>query len=209
MKPSQFSDELHEQKPATIFINSHIFYLSLHIPNTREIFRLTFPFNVDSVLHTFHLPLGWRDWGNPRTAKIITDDNLAKILIRQFTKRLLLNCLDTTYRHSTVGNTDSTSAHTYTVIPRYTSLIRSRSLDLPNRTYTKRIVPIRNKGKMINPFSWKKKPIFISILYCTLMGLYKIIETLLNTEVFNKKAIWWNEWNFNLTLRCWEESSAY
>jgi hypothetical protein len=23
---------------------------------------------------------------------------------------------------------------------------------IPNRTYTKRIVPIRNKGKMINPF---------------------------------------------------------
>jgi hypothetical protein len=27
---------------------------------------------------------------------------------------------------------------------------------IPNRTYTKRIFPIRNKGKMINPFPWKK-----------------------------------------------------
>jgi hypothetical protein len=27
---------------------------------------------------------------------------------------------------------------------------------IPNRTYTERIFPIRNKGKMINPFPWKK-----------------------------------------------------
>jgi hypothetical protein len=27
---------------------------------------------------------------------------------------------------------------------------------IPDRTYTKRIFPIRNKGKMINPFPWKK-----------------------------------------------------
>jgi hypothetical protein len=48
-----------------------------------------------------------------------------------------------------------------TVVPRYTSLIRSRSLDLyqtgriPNRTYTERIFPIRYKGKEIIPFPWK------------------------------------------------------
>jgi hypothetical protein len=32
---------------------------------------------------------------------------------------------------------------------------------IPNRTYTKRIFPIRNKGKMINPFPWEKNPIVI------------------------------------------------
>jgi hypothetical protein len=52
-----------------------------------------------------------------------------------------------------------------TVVPRYTSLIRSRSLDLtPNRTYTKRIFPIRNKGKIINPFPWKKSYFYWHII---------------------------------------------
>jgi hypothetical protein len=35
---------------------------------------------------------------------------------------------------------------------------------IPNRTYTKGIFPIRNKGKMINPFP-RKNPIVIGILY--------------------------------------------
>jgi hypothetical protein len=38
---------------------------------------------------------------------------------------------------------------------------------IPNRSYSKRIFSIRNKGKMINPFSWKKNPIVIGMLYCT------------------------------------------
>jgi hypothetical protein len=48
---------------------------------------------------------------------------------------------------------------------------------IPNRTYNKQIFPIRNKGKMINPFPWGKILLLLEYYIVHWWGCIKKLNT--------------------------------